>query len=557
MNMALNYYHIFKRVKEARKLAINGITIAGSGHPGGSFSMAEIMGCMYFKFLKFDPKDPLWVDRDRLVLSKGHASPGLFSNLAIAGFFDKSEMETLRKLGSRLQGHPDLKCPGVEFCGGSLGLGLSFSIGMALAARINGKNHHIYTIIGDGESDEGQVWEAAMTGSKYKVDNLTVFLDRNFIQQDDYTERIMPLDEELIGDDISEMWKNAARWKIGDKWRSFGWNVLEIDGHRIEQIIKAVNSAIQTKGTPTIIVARTIKGKSVEHMEDNPKWHGVAPNPQISPIIDLELDCQSLISPSIIAGDMTNLENEVKRAAQARADFIHLDVMDGLFVPSKTFDHEKIKQLRSITPIPFDTHLMINEPVKYVKNYVDVGCDIITVHAEVCNESSFGEIHDILRSNEVSVGLAINPNTELPSWSEKFIPNLDQLIIMSVIPGKSGQKYIESTHEKTQRITNFLSSRKFEGLIEADGGVDLSNVELCFLDGARVFVGGNAIIGQKDIRTAIMEFRKKITHATRNLLIHKAHSLGGVDLVNKWINLHEIGNKKTELLQIAKEAGFV
>ncbi len=555
--MTLNYYHIFKKVKEARKLVIKGITAASSGHPGGSFSMAEIMGCMYFKFLKYDPKNPLWEDRDRLVLSKGHASPGLFSNLAVAGFFDKSEIETLRKFGSKLQGHPDFKCPGVEFCGGSLGLGLSFSTGMALAARIDGKSHHIYTVIGDGESDEGQVWEAAMTASKYKVDNLTVFLDRNFIQQDDYTEKVMPLDEELVSDDISEMWKNAARWKVGDKWRSFGWNVLEIDGHRIEQISKAVNSALQTKGTPSIIISRTIKGKSVEHMEDNPKWHGVAPNPQISPIIDLELDCQFLISPSIIAGDMTNLENEVKRAALARSDFIHLDVMDGMFVPNKTFDHEKIKQLRPITPIPFDTHLMINEPIKHVKNYVDAGSDIITVHVEVCDESSFGEIHDILRSNSVSVGLAINPDTELPLWSEKFIPDLDQLIIMSVIPGKSGQKYIESTHEKTQRITKFLSERKFEGLIEADGGVDLTNVESCFLDGARVFVGGSAIIGQKDVRATIVEFRKKLMYARRKLLIRKAHSLGGIDLVKKWIDLHEVGKKKTELLQISQEAGFV
>ncbi|HEX5359272.1 MAG TPA: ribulose-phosphate 3-epimerase [Candidatus Nitrosotalea sp.] len=554
--MALNYYHIFKKVKEARKLVIKGITTAGSGHPGGSFSMAEIMGCMYFKFLKYDPQNPLWEDRDRLVLSKGHASPGLFSNLAVAGFFAKSEMETLRKFGSKLQGHPDFKCPGVEFCGGSLGLGLSFSTGMALAARIDAKNHHIYTVIGDGESDEGQVWEAAMAASKYKVDNLTVFLDRNFIQQDDYTERVMPLDEELVDDDISEMWKNAARWKVGDKWRSFGWNVLEIDGHRIEQISKAVSSALQTKGTPSIIISRTIKGKSVEHMEDNPKWHGVAPSPQISPIIDLELDCQFLISPSIIAGDMTNLENEVKRAALARSDFIHLDVMDGVFVPNKTFDHEKIKQLRPITPIPFDTHLMITEPIKHVKNYVDAGSDVITVHAEVCDESSFGEIHDILRSNSVSVGLAINPDTELPLWSEKFIEDLDQLIIMSVIPGKSGQKYIESTHEKTQRIAKFLSERKFEGMIEADGGVDLTNVESCFLDGARVFVGGSAIIGQKDVRATIIEFRKKLMHARRKLLIHKAHSLGSNELVTKWIDLHEVGKKKTELLQIAQEAGF-
>ncbi|MFZ1076588.1 MAG: ribulose-phosphate 3-epimerase [Nitrosotalea sp.] len=554
--MGLNYYHILKRVREARKLVIKGTTAAGSGHPGGSFSMAEIMGCVYSKFLHYDPKDPLWQDRDRLVLSKGHASPGLFSNLAVAGYFDKPEMETLRKFGSRLQGHPDFKCPGVEFCGGSLGLGLSFSIGMALAAKMDSKTHHIYTIVGDGESDEGQVWEAAMAGSKFKLDNLTVFLDRNFIQQDDYTERVMPLDEELVGDDISEMWKNAARWKVGDKWRAFGWNVIEIDGHRIEQVVKAIHSALQTRGTPSLIVARTIKGKSVEHMEDNPKWHGVAPNPKISPIIELELDCQFLIAPSIIAGYMANLENEVKRASHGRADFIHLDVMDGQFVPNKTFDHEKIKQLRPITQIPFDTHLMINEPVKHVRDYANAGSDIITVHAEVCDESSFGEIHDILRSNEVGLGLAINPDTELPSWAEKFILDLDQLVIMSVIPGKSGQKYIESTHEKTQRISKFLAERNFQGLIEADGGVDLSNVESCFLDGARVFVGGSAIIGQKDVRLTMMEFRKHLMHARRKLLINKAHSLGGTELVTKWIDLHEVGKKKTELLQIAKEAGF-
>jgi transketolase len=555
--MGLNYYHILKKVRDARKLVIKGTTAAGSGHPGGSFSMAEIMGCMYYKFLRYDPKNPLWQERDRLVLSKGHASPGLFSNLAVAGYFDRSEIETLRKFGSKLQGHPDFKCPGVEFCGGSLGLGLSFSIGMALAAKIDSQNHHVYTIVGDGESDEGQVWEAAMAGSKFRLDNLTVFLDRNFIQQDDYTERVMPLDEELVGDDISEMWKNASRWKVGDKWRSFGWNVLEIDGHRIEQIAKAINSALQTKGTPSIIVARTIKGKSVEHMEDNPKWHGVAPNPKIAPIIELEIDCNFLIAPSIIAGDMTNLENEVKRASHGRADFIHLDVMDGQFVPNKTFDYEKIKQLRPITPIPFDTHLMINEPVKHVRDYVNAGSDVITVHAEVCEESSFGEIHDTLRSNEVSVGLAINPDTEFPSWAEKFIPDLDQLIIMSVVPGKSGQKYIESTHEKTQRISKLLAEKNFQGLIEADGGVDLTNIESCFLDGARVFVGGSAIIGQNDIRLAITEFRKRLMHARRTLLINKAHSLGGPELVAKWIDLHEVGKKKSELVQIAKEAGFV
>ena len=555
--MGLNYYQIKKNVRKARKLVIKGTTAAGSGHPGGSFSMAEIIGCILYKFLKHDPKNPLWEDRDRLVLSKGHASPGLFSNLAVAGYFDESEVEELRKLGSRLQGHPDLKCPGVEFCGGSLGIGLSFSIGCALAAKIDGKKHHIFTIIGDGESNEGQVWEAAMTASKYKLDNLTVILDRNFIQQDSYTERIMPLDEELIGDDISEMWKNAGRWKVGDKWRSFGWNVTEIDGHRIEQIISAIDSTLQTKGTPSMIVARTIKGKAVEHMEDNPKWHGVAPKQEIAPLIDLELDCQFMIAPSIIAGDMTNLETEVRKAVHGRADYIHLDVMDGVFVPNTTFDYTKIKELRPITEIPFDAHLMINEPVKHVQNYVDAGSDIITVHAEVCNESSFGEIRDILKSNKVGLGLALNPQTDLPSWSYKFIPELDQLIVMSVVPGKSGQKYIETTHEKTRKLAKTLSDKKFEGFIEADGGVDLSNAGACFSDGARVFVGGSAIIGQPDVRNTISNFRKKILHARRKLLISRAYELGGTDLVNKWIDLHIIGEKKNELIQIAKEASYV
>ena len=208
--------------------------------------------------------------------------PGLFSNLAVAGYFDESEIETLRKLGSRLQGHPDLKCPGVEFCGGSLGIGLSFSIGSALAARIDGRKQRIFTVIGDGESNEGQVWEAAMTGSKYRVDNLTAIMDRNFIQQDSYTEKIMPLDEELTGDDPAEMWRDASRWRTGDKWRSFGWNVIEIDGHRIEQIDGAVKKAASVRGVPSIIIARTVKGKGVEHMEDNPKWHG-RPRTQRSP----------------------------------------------------------------------------------------------------------------------------------------------------------------------------------------------------------------------------------------------------------------------------------
>ena len=554
--MGLNYYQIKKNVLKARKLVIKGTTAAGSGHPGGSFSMAEIMGSLFYKHLRYDTKNPEWEDRDKLILSKGHASPGLFSNMAVAGYFEESKIETLRQFGSILQGHPDLKCPGVEFCGGSLGIGLSYSIGNALASKLDGKDNRIFTVMGDGETNEGQVWEAAMTAAKYKVDNLIVILDRNFIQQDSYTEKIMPLDEHLESDDLSEMWKDASRWKTGDKWRSFGWNVIEVDGHRIEQISNAIDRAKKIKGLPTIIIARTIKGKAVEHMEDNPQWHGKAAKPEFVPIIEQELESQFMIAPSIIAGDMTNLEKEIKRCVDGRADYIHLDVMDGQFVPNKTFDHIKIKQLRPLTVIPFDTHLMINEPVKYVKDYIDAGSDIITVHTEVCNESSFGEIHDLLKSNQVSIGLAINPDTELPDWSKKFLPSLDQLIVMSVIPGQSGQKYIESSHEKTQKLVKILQENQFEGYIEADGGVTLDNVGVCFADGARVFVGGSAIIGQNDIRLVIREFRNKILRSRRRLLIQKANELGGIELVNKWIDLHVVGKKKDELLQIAKELGY-
>jgi len=554
--MGLNYYQIKKNILKARKLVIKGTTAAGSGHPGGSFSMAEIMGCIFYKHLRYDPKNPQWEDRDKLILSKGHASPGLFSNMAVAGYFEEEKIETLRQFGSKLQGHPDLKCPGVEFCGGSLGIGLSYSIGNALASKIDGKENRIFTVMGDGESDEGQVWEAAMTAAKYKVDNLTLILDRNFIQQDSYTEKIMPLDENLETDELSEMWKDASRWKTGDKWRSFGWNVIEIDGHRIEQISNAIDRAKTIKGLPTIIIARTIKGKAVEHMEDNPQWHGKAAKPEFVPLIEQELESQFMIAPSIIAGDMTNLEKEVKRCDDGRADYIHLDVMDGKFVPNTTFDHVKIKELRQFTIIPFDTHLMIDEPVKHVRDYVDAGSDIITVHTEVCNESSFGEIHDILKSNQVSVGLAINPDTELPDWSKKFLPSLDQLIVMSVVPGKSGQKYIESSHEKTQNLVQILNEYGFDGYIEADGGVTLDNVGACFADGARAFVGGSAIIGQSDVRVVIREFRNRILRSRRKLLIQKANELGGTELVNKWIDLHVIGKKKDELLQIAKELGY-
>ncbi len=556
--MGLDYCAIRSKVLHARKLVIRGTSTAGSGHPGGSFSMAEILGCLFHKHLRYDPHNPSWDERDRLVLSKGHAAPGLYSNMAVAGYFDESEIDTLRAFGSRLQGHPDLKCPGVEFCGGSLGTGLSYSIGIALAMRLDSRDSRVYTIIGDGESDEGQIWEAAMTAAKYNLDNLTVFLDRNFIQQDSYTERIMPLDDTLKDNDhISKMWLESDRWQTGDKWRAFGWNVLEIDGHRIEQINDAILCAQKHKDKPTIIISRTIKGKSVEHMEDNPQWHGKAPNLDMVPIINAELESQSVIAPSIIAGDMTNLQSEVIRCSQGRADYIHLDVMDGVFVPNKTFGHEVIRSLRPITLIPFDAHLMITDPHKHIREYVDAGCDIITVHAEVTTADTFGEISDVLRENNVSVGLAINPATDLPDWSLEFLPKIDQLIVMSVVPGKSGQKYLESTHQKMAQLKPILTANGFAGYVEADGGVNLENIGSVFADGARAFVGGGAIVSQPDVRVAIREFRGALAAAKRRALLEMASQLGGEQLVERWINLHVVGARPSEVRAIAQEAGYV
>jgi transketolase len=231
--------------------------------------------------------------------------------------------------------------------------------------------------------------------------------------------------------------------------------------------------------------------------------------------------------------------------------------MDGQFVPTKTFDHTKIKELRPLTVIPFDTHLMINEPVKHVKDYIDAGSDIITVHAEVTDESSFGEIHDLLKQNQVGVGFSINPETELPEWSYNFLQSLDQLIVMSVVPGKSGQKYIEETHGKMSRLNSTLKEHNFTGYIEADGGVNLENIGSVFADGARAFVGGGAIIGQQDVRAAIRDFRTEVLKSRRRGLIDKANELGGSELVRKWIDLHVIGEKQEEIKKIAQEAGYL
>ena len=258
--------------KNTRKLILETVAEAGSGHPGGSLSAVEILVTLYFYKMKHDPKNPSWEDRDRFILSKGHASPLLFSILAQAGYFPIEELKTFRKINSRLQGHPDFKAPGVEYPGGSLGIGLSVAVGMALAARLDNKSHRIYTLLGDGELQEGQVWEAALTAAKYRLDKLTAIVDRNGIQQDGLTEQIMPLEP------------------LAAKWKAFNWNVIQIDGYNFEQIINALGKAENTINRPTVIIAHTTKGKGVSFMEWSPEWHGKAPKKEsLEKIIKEEL----------------------------------------------------------------------------------------------------------------------------------------------------------------------------------------------------------------------------------------------------------------------------
>lgn len=222
--------------------------------------MADIMAVLYFRHMRVRPTDPGWPDRDRFVLSKGHAAPGLYATLSEAGFFAVDELKTLRQLGSRLQGHPDCKkTPGVDMATGSLGQGFSAANGMALALRLDKRDARVYTVLGDGETEEGQVWEAAMTAAHYKLDNLTAFLDYNGLQIDGAIESVKSMTDP------------------GRRFESFGWNVLHADGHDLNQIDEALEKAKSTKGRPTIIVARTVKGKGVSFMENQAGWHGVAP----------------------------------------------------------------------------------------------------------------------------------------------------------------------------------------------------------------------------------------------------------------------------------------
>ncbi len=241
--------------------ALEGVHAAASGHPGGSLSIADIITYLYFEEMNVNPENPKWEDRDRFVLSKGHTAPALYATLALKGFFDASEIGKLRQVESFLQGHPDMKgTPGVDMSTGSLGLGISAACGMALAAKIDGKAYRTYTIVGDGESQEGQVWEAAMFASHYKLDNLCVIIDWNGLQIDGPVTEVMnptPHDKKL---------------------EAFGFNVITIDGHDFDQIANALAEAKATKGKPTAIIAKTVKGKGVSFMENQVGWHGSAPN---------------------------------------------------------------------------------------------------------------------------------------------------------------------------------------------------------------------------------------------------------------------------------------
>ena len=233
---------------------------AGSGHPGGSLSAVEILTALYFNLLRHDPAKPAWPDRDRFIESKGHACPVLYSVLARRGYFPVEELTTFRKINSRLQGHAHIETPGVEMSAGSLGQGLSFGIGTALAGRLDGRDYRVYVLLGDGELEEGQVWEAAMAAPFYKLDNLTAIVDRNGIQNDRFTSQVMELEP------------------LADRWRAFGWRVLEIDGHDFDQVLGALQEAQGVKDQPTVIIAHTVKGKGVSFMENNPDFHGKAPN---------------------------------------------------------------------------------------------------------------------------------------------------------------------------------------------------------------------------------------------------------------------------------------
>ena len=249
------------KAKHIRELILTALAEAGSGHTGGSLDLVDIFTVLYFNHLRHNPQNPLWEDRDKVVLSIGHTAPVLYATLAAAGYFPEEEMLTLRKLGSRLQGHPsyEFRLPGVETCSGSLGQGLGVALGLALAAKMDGKPNRVFCIMGDGEQQEGSVWETAMAAAHHKVDNLCAIIDRNRLQIDGKTENVMAIDP------------------LRDKWKAFGWHTIEIDGHDYGQIKMALEMADKEQGKPTAIIADTIMGKGVPSIEDDYRWHGKVP----------------------------------------------------------------------------------------------------------------------------------------------------------------------------------------------------------------------------------------------------------------------------------------
>lgn len=256
-----NVEELNKMATQVRKGILEQVYNAQSGHPGGSLSIADILTVLYFRELNVDEKNPKWENRDRMVLSKGHCSPALYSCLANRGFFDQKELQKFRNIESNLQGHPDMnKISGVDMTTGSLGQGLSAANGMAIAAKMDNKDYRVYCILGDGEIEEGQIWEAAMAANKYKLDNLCVIIDNNNLQIDGTIEEVM------------------SSYPIDEKFKSFGFQIININGHDIEEIIKAFEVAKNIKGKPTCIIAKTTKGKGISFMENQVEWHGKSPN---------------------------------------------------------------------------------------------------------------------------------------------------------------------------------------------------------------------------------------------------------------------------------------
>ena len=262
MNKTSSVKDLQRIARDIRISIIRMLAEAGSGHTGGSLGLTDIFTSLYFNVLNHEPKKPDWADRDRLILSIGHVAPLLYATLAEAGYFPKEELMTLRKLNSRLQGHPgrDHGLPGIELSAGSLGQGLSVAVGMALAAKADKKSWHIYSIHGDGELQEGSIWEAAMSAAHYKLNNLTAIVDRNNCQIDGITSKVMEIEP------------------LREKWKAFGWDVFECDGHSHTDIIKTIESAKQSVFRPTVILAKTKMGRGVKSIEDDYRWHGKAPS---------------------------------------------------------------------------------------------------------------------------------------------------------------------------------------------------------------------------------------------------------------------------------------